>query len=277
MAFKMNGKNFPSMLSIAKELGKSRIYRKDFDKYGIVEIDDNEVEEVKAGAVNTSTETEVKEEVKTRVTPTEDAGLDKDDMLVRKYPGVSEEEGTEGGEAESKEEKSSEEEAETKTEEKASESDEEKKAKRAEKRAKRREEKRKAREEANKPTPEALAKAEELQKKSGYTDIWSWAVDMKAKSAEEVYALAEELGLTWEKHETERINRMRAVMTLRQNLFPGQKRPKVRQSAWKGMTNEEIAKICEANNVEYTETSDDKITRMRMIKALKDAGINSPK
>lgn len=35
--FTMNGKKYDSMLQIAKDLGKSRIYPKDFDKYGIVE------------------------------------------------------------------------------------------------------------------------------------------------------------------------------------------------------------------------------------------------
>jgi hypothetical protein len=155
-------------------------------------------------------------------------------------------------------------------------SEEEKQANRAKRRAERREKKKAEKEEANKPTAEMLANAEKLQKESGYTDIWDWAVDMKKKSAEEVFELAGKLGLKWEHHDVERINRMRAVMVLRENLFPGQKRPKVRQSAWKDVPNEVIADLAKKNNVEYTVTADEKITRMHMIKALKDAGIESP-
>lgn len=36
--FKMNGKQYSSMMEIARELGKSRIYPKDFEKYGIKEV-----------------------------------------------------------------------------------------------------------------------------------------------------------------------------------------------------------------------------------------------
>jgi hypothetical protein len=288
MAFKMNGKDFASMLAIAKELGKARIYRKDFDKFGIIEVDDTEVKAAPiaepVAEVKEEPKPEVvenKEEVKdAEIGATEEAGLEKDDMLGREYPGVNEEKAPE---PEKKEEEVKAEPTPEPTPEPAPEkpkrekkTEEEKKASRAERRAKRRDKKRAEREEANKPTAEMLADAEKLQKESGYTDIWDWAVDMKKKSAEEVFELAEKLGLTWERHDVERIDRMRAVMVLRENLFPGQKRPKVRRSAWKDVPNEVIAELAKKNNVEYTETADEKITRMHMIKALKDAGIESP-
>lgn len=46
--FEVNGKVFPTMLAVAKELGRSRVYRGDFDKLGITEISEDEVREVEA-------------------------------------------------------------------------------------------------------------------------------------------------------------------------------------------------------------------------------------
>ena len=46
--FEMNGKQYTSMVAIAKDLGKSRIYPKDFPKFGITEItEENKIDEVK--------------------------------------------------------------------------------------------------------------------------------------------------------------------------------------------------------------------------------------
>ena len=41
--YEMNGKVYGTLTAMAKELGKSRLYVKDFAKYGIREIDDEEV------------------------------------------------------------------------------------------------------------------------------------------------------------------------------------------------------------------------------------------
>lgn len=262
MAFKMNNETYPSMLAIAKELGRSRIYRKDFEKFGITEIDENEIQ---------SAEAEVKAEVATTVAePVEE--VEETEIESSESQGKASEAKNKEVEQSNTTEAEKAKETENKKSNRSKMSEEEKKAKRAERRAKKRAE----REEAKKPTPEMIAKAEELQKKAGYTDIWEWAVDMKKKTAEEVFALATSLEIEWQEHKVERINRMHAVMALRKNLFPGQKRPKVRRSAWKGISNEEIARVCAENHVEYAENVDEKIVRMHMIKALKDAGIKSP-
>ena len=41
--FEMNGKSYNSMMDIARDLGVKRVYHKDFDKYGIKEVDDTEL------------------------------------------------------------------------------------------------------------------------------------------------------------------------------------------------------------------------------------------
>ena len=266
--FEMNGKKFPSMLAIAKELGKSRVYRNDFDKYGIKEVTAEEVTEVKAKPeveakpeVKEAEEVKEAKEVKEVEEPTIEEVAEKEEK----------EEAPEPVEMDPKPEAEK-----PKKESKPKLSEEEKKARSAKRRAERRAKKRADREEAKKPTPEQLAAAKALQKKAGYDDIWDWAVDMKKMDAEEVIDLAKGLNLTWEAHEQPRINRMRVVMALREALFPGEKRPKVRKSAWHGIPNEEIEALAKENDLKYAKSDDPKITRMHVIKALKDAGIESP-
>lgn len=290
MAFKMNGKDFPSMLAIAKELGKSRIYRKDFEKYGIVEVDNAELEVVTTEAVKPEATKEVSAEApKNEEVVSETKNEEPEKVEDSAEPIASEnveapkneekaEESSEKKDEPSVEEPKSEEAGEEKAEKpkRSKMTEEEKAAKKAERAEKRKEKRRLAREEANKITPEMLEKAKELQTKAGYADIWEWAVDMKKKSSEEVYKLAESLGIEWNKHEVDRINRMHAVMAIRENMFPGEKRPRVRKSDWQGVPFAEIENICKVNKVEYPVTKDEKMTRVHMIRALKAAGIASP-
>ena len=44
--FKMNGKNYKSILAIARAIGKARIYRKDFERFGITEINADNAGEI---------------------------------------------------------------------------------------------------------------------------------------------------------------------------------------------------------------------------------------
>lgn len=237
--FEMNGVTYESMLAIASELGIKRVYPKDFDKYGIVETT----------GVEAKVEAPVSEEPKAEEVKVVEAKVE---------------------EAPAEETKVEEAEEEEKPKAKRTKlSEEERKARRKE----RREKKRLEREEAKKPTPEMIAKGKELQEKAGFESIWAWALEMKKSSSEEVYKLAETLGITWEKHEVERINRMHAVQAIRENMFPGQKRPKVRKSVWKDVSNEVIEGLLKEKGIEVVKTTDDKINRMKMIKALKDAGI----
>ena len=49
--FEVNGKQFPTMVAVAKELGRSRVYRTDFERFGINEIDESEVREIETSEV----------------------------------------------------------------------------------------------------------------------------------------------------------------------------------------------------------------------------------
>jgi len=291
MAFVMNGKTFKTMMDIARELNRARVKRTDFAKFGIVEVDSSEIaeapenvskpaeevveapkgevkgaeeQEVVEAPENAEAEVEEKEEAPTE-TETEDAGLNKDAEAETEQPAENGDENVEPNEAEP-EKKAPKQPKQPKM------TDEEKLAKRKAKR----EARKLAKAEAKKPTPEMLAKAEELQVKSGYTDIWDWAVDMKKKSAEEVFALAESLEITWNRHDTQRIDRMHAVQAIRENLFPGQKRPKVRRSAWKGVPNEFIIETAKKNGIDILEIDNEKVLRMHLLKALKGIGIATP-
>ena len=286
MAFVMNGKTFNTMMDIARELNRARVKRTDFEKFGIVEVDSAELVEAPENVSNQAEEVveapkgEVKEAEEKEVTE----APEKPEEVVEETSTDNEETPTDNEETLEEETTPAEEAGSDNSVEESEESDDETAPKKPkmtdeEKLAKRkakREARKQAKAEAKKPTPEMLEKAKELQTKSGYTDIWDWAVDMKKKSAEEVFALAESLELTWTRHETQRIDRMRAVQVIRENLFPGQKRPKVRRSAWKGISNEIILETAKAKGIDIPEIDNDKVLRMHLLKALKGIGIATP-
>ena len=230
--FKMNGKEFPSMMALARELEIKRVYPKDFEKYGITAIEVEKMEAKEAATV----------ENKKEETP------DKDDMLDANYPGVSdEEENTE--DAEEKEEE---------------------KPKRKSRRQKREKKEKEI-------TPEMMEQAEKLQEKAGYENIREWALDMKSRNREEVYELAKDLGIAWDVHESPRVNRMRAVSAIRETLYPGQKRPRVRRSEWRGIEDTKVEELIKENELDDPKHDNPAITRMLRIKLLKKAGVKVPK
>lgn len=243
MAFKIEGKEgtFPTMLAVAAELGRARIYRKDFEKFGVEEVQEAVIVEAQdvnetveeAGQVEVATPTDEIEQEEVEETPTEDAGLDKDDALDKVN---------------------------------LTEDPKEPKAKKAKKEKTPKAE----------PTEEMLAKAEELQQLIGFTEIYDWAVAMKKTKTDDVLKMAEAVGATWNVSEVERVNRMRMVMAIRELVFPGQKRPKVNRSAWRGVEFEVLVKLAEENEIAIPDFADARIKRMRLIQELKKAGIQSP-
>jgi hypothetical protein len=119
-------------------------------------------------------------------------------------------------------------------------------------------------------------RAEELQKKYGYTDVNHLGAELKKMEGAAVIALAKEIGLSWNEQSHHGINRMRAAMAIRAAVFPGERRDRAPKSAWKSMSLEDIVKLCKKNKLKFRETIDDKVTRMWAIKALNDAGITPP-
>jgi hypothetical protein len=233
---KEDNQGFETMVAVAKHLGRSRVYPKDFERFGIVEMTAEEFEKFK-------NQPEAEE------SPTEEAGLDKDDMLNKEHPNKDKEEA-----------------------EKA-EKEEKKKAKKAEKKEEKPEPKKEEPEKAENKEETDKEEAEDLE----FTDIEEFAMVMKGMSGTEVVGLAKDLGLEWTENENKGINRMRASMALREHFFPGQRRPKAPKSPWKKFEYSELEKIAKENDLTWTQTEDEKINRMWVIHALKEAGVEAPK
>jgi hypothetical protein len=236
-----DNQGFGTMVEVAKHLGRSRVYPKDFERFGIVEMNKEEFEKLQ-------NQQEAEEST------TEEAGLDKDDMLNRKHPNKD------------KEEK----EAEEKAEKKAAKKEENPKPpapKKEEKEEQPEPDKKETKEDSNPDGTEDLE----------FTDIEEFAMVMKNMAGEEVISLAKELELEWKEDKNKGINRMRASMALREHFFPGQRRPKAPKSPWKKFEYKELEKIANENELVWTKTEDEKINRMWVIHALKEANVEAPK
>lgn len=126
------------------------------------------------------------------------------------------------------------------------------------------------------PTAEELAKAKELQKEYGVANVDELAETLKGMEAEALVSMAKDLGLSWNENPHIGINRMRAGIEIRKAIFPGERRTRKPKSPWKNFNLEELVKIAKEHKLDYLETADDRITRMWVIKALKDANITPP-
>jgi hypothetical protein len=234
---KEDNQGFETMVGVAKHLGRSRVYPKDFERFGIVEMTKEEFEKLQ-------NQQEAEE------SPTEEAGLDKDDMLEKEHPNKDKEE--------------------------------QEKAKKKEKAEKKKDKKKEPqpepeKEEEEETQPEPGEETDGNKEDLVFTDIEEFAVVMKGMSGEEVITLAKELNLEWTENDNKGINRMRASMALREHFFPGQKRPKAPKSPWKKFEYKELEKIAKENNLTWTQTEDEKINRMWVIHALKEAEVEAPK
>ncbi|UXR28892.1 DNA binding protein [Bacillus phage Nachito] len=239
-------KAFPSMLQVAKHVGKSRVFRKDFEKLGLKEMTEAEYQELlnegnePEAAVEVKAEEKVETpaaEVKPEVVETETSEEEEEDE-VEEAPESEEEEVEEAPESEEEE---VEELAETEEE-----------------------------------TSEEEEKAEEVAGEVEFSDMEEFIEVMKGMSGEEVIELAQSLGVTWNEHSHKGINRMRASMAMREKYFPGQKRPKIEKSSWRNIPYKDLEALALQNNLTWTVTADEKINRMWVIDALKKAGIQSP-
>lgn len=268
--FVYDGKEFETLKAIAEYRGVKQVARRDMERLGIKEITKAEeapaeapkAEESdnKAKAVEPTAEATDKE---AEGSPTEEAGLDKDDILDAVYPNREAEEDEEADTADSEEEVSEPEADNAPDTDNADTAD----SKTVSKKGK------VSKKEMNQAD---IEKAEKLRKEMGYATIEELAQDLKARSAEEVITMAKNLGLSWREDAHVGINRMRAAMEIRKALFPGERRPRPPKSGWKNFSYEEMVAIAKKHKLTFKETIDDKINRMWVIKALKDAGITPP-
>lgn len=88
--FEMNGKSYNSMMDIARDLGVKRVYPKDFDKFGIKELSDDNVSNTGSDVESVVEEQDVdnsaKEETVVEVTEDDTENVSDEDCVKAKEP-----------------------------------------------------------------------------------------------------------------------------------------------------------------------------------------------
>lgn len=123
------------------------------------------------------------------------------------------------------------------------------------------------------PTEEQLKRAKELQEMTGYDTIESLWMDIEEMDEKQVVTLAKQLNVTWNEDSHSGINRMRACMAIRKAMFPGQKRPKKSKSPYVGLTLAELRELAEEHNLTWRQSDNERIEKMWLVHALKQAGV----
>lgn len=255
--FMYEGREFSKLKEIAEYRGVKQVSRRDFERLGITEVEKSEQptvvesKEEKAAEVTENQQTEAKTsnnvETKTDKEKSEPSPEPKEEL--KPEPPVE----PENDEKADAEPSTKEESKKVEPEIVAEESDGKQEF-----------------------SEEVLNDASKLQKEMGYANIDELAADLKRRKAEDVIGLAKSLGLTWKEDSHAGINRMRAAMEIRKKVFPGERRTRAPKSGWKKVPYEVMVGLAKDNNLEFRETADEKINRMWVIKALKDANIQPP-
>lgn len=231
--FTMNGKKYESMAAIAEVLGISRLRPRDFDKYGVKEIT-NEENAIEAAAT---------EEVQDEVSSSEETSGDVTEETSSESEATSEvtdetdaSEETEDTKEDSNEKTSSDEEKDSKKE--------------------------------DKPAKKKSYTIAELVK----MPLSDYSKYLRKVETNELIAFAEDNKLeTFDDMEDERIRRMKVAMTIKAKFFPGQALP-VKKPSFKGVDVEQLTAFADKNNIEYKKSSEPKIQKMWVIYALNQAG-----
>lgn len=238
--FEMNGKTYTSMMDIARDLGVKRVYPRDFAKYGIVETtaqaDDQTADQTVADDVAAPTDQNVV--------------ADKAD--------------------------------DTKAEQKAEKAAEKKQDKKADKADKATEEKKEEDKKDEQPkvdkrftrklgTPEQV---QEALDKAGKLDVVEFNNYIKHFSVSALEEIATTAGVKlWDDITNEPIRKMRLLMEIKAHYYPTQKTPVKPNSEWRKVGLDELLALAADKKLDYKQSSDEKIQRMWVIMALKDAGL----
>lgn len=231
--FEMNGKQYTSMMEIARELGVNRIYPRDFGKYNIVETTGQAISAATQKVEEKSQETKVAEEVKA-------------------------------------EEKKTVEKSEKKQEKNQKESKAEKKTVKTDK-VEKDQPKVDHRFTRKVGTPEEIQEVQDKVGQMTIVEfnnfIKHFSVEALIQMAETAGVN------TWESIDNEPIRRMRLLMELKGHYFPNEKTPVKPNSGWRKIELAELIKLAKSKKVEYKTSDDEKIQRMHVVIALNKAGL----
>lgn len=245
--FEMNGKTYTSMMDIARDLGVKRVYPRDFAKYGIVETtaqtDDQTVDQKAADVAAPADQNVVADKA--------------DDTKVQ----------------------------DTKAEQKAEKAAEKKQDKKADKvdkvdkvaEEKKEEDKKDEQPKVDKRFTRKLGTPEQVQEaldKAGKLDVVEFNNYIKHFSVSALEEIATTAGVKlWDDITNEPIRKMRLLMEIKAHYYPTQKTPVKPNSEWRKVGLDELLALAADKKLDYKQSSDEKIQRMWVIMALKDAGL----
>lgn len=311
--FEMNGKQYTSMMDIARELGVKRIYTKDFDKYGITETTGQTAvnTDVKVDTAKTTVDEPQEVEVVEYEIPEEELdaletikqmdGWEEDGLATGNndddvFYAVNHEVGDVHNELFFKttyrdivdgtadEDNGTWMTAQEVLEEvkKAEEHQQVEvkkpvKASKTTKKANKKTEKKDKEPKVDHRFTRKTGKPEEIQEvqsKVSQMTIIEFNDYIKHFSLEALIQMAETAGVkTWEDIDNEPIRKMRLLMEIKGHYFPNDKTPVKPNSCWKKNTLEELLELAQEHNLTFKASNDSKIQRMWVIMALKEAGL----
>ena len=101
--------------------------------------------------------------------------------------------------------------------------------------------------------------------------IEEFASTIKKMELWELTKIANKLGIEWKENNVLGIKRMRVSMALREYYYPnGERLPQEPKSEYKGMSLDTLKGLADSLGVEYKIYSNDKITKMWLVKAIND-------
>lgn len=239
--FKMNDHTYTSMMDIARELGVKRVYPRDFDKYGIVELTEDDAEATAAEPEQTKDEPEAEAtaEAVAKTSAEAEATVEEPKAEVEE---PAEEHKVEDVKAEAK------------------------KPKATKKPSKERKGRKTGSEEDIKGLVESLPNL----------SLEDFQTTIKHFTNDALIALAAELKKDINQYPeltNAPIRKMRLIMELKKALFPGQYYNTVKKSCWKKLSLDELKKLAKDNNLTYKAVDDEKVQRMFLIMELNKAGV----
>lgn len=239
--FKMNDHTYTSMMDIARELGVKRVYPRDFDKYGIVELTEDDAEATAAEPEHTKAEPEAEATAKAVAETSAEAESTVEETKAE-VEEPAEEHKVEDVKAEAK------------------------KPKATKKPSKERKERKTGSEEDIKGLVESLPN---LSLEDFQTTIKHFTNDALIALAA---ALKKDIN-QYPELTNAPIRKMRLIMELKKALFPGQYYNTVKKSCWKKLSLDELKKLAKDNNLTYKIVDDEKVQRMFLIMELNKAGV----
>nr|DAP04723.1 MAG TPA: hypothetical protein [Herelleviridae sp.] len=235
--FKMNDHTYTSMMDIARELGVKRVYPRDFDKYGIVELTEGDSEATAAEPEQTKSETkaEATAEAVAETSAEAEAPVVEDKTEV-----------------------------------------EPEKPKAVKKHSKQTKADKKPSKEHKQHKVGSEEDIKELVESLPNLSLEDFQTTIKHFTNDALIALAAALKKDINQYPeltNAPIRKMRLIMELKKALFPGQYYNTVKKSCWKKLSLDELKKIAKDNNLTYKVVDDEKVQRMFLIMELNKAGV----